>query len=222
MRSSLCLLLVAGCLSAQQGAILFEGARLITGDGSAPIENSAFLIENNKFTKVGKKGDVQLPAGAVRINLTGKTVMPSLIDTHTHLGWQIIKTGAIGVDTYSKENLIDHLQRLAYYGIAATRSMGIDKGEIPYQVRADPGPNAALFGATYGTTPELLQRTLDGGWSAHVNTAEFERAYRGVCYANSGKLGCPVRRGRERQQHTVPGGRSRCASFGPNSDFARD
>jgi len=145
MRSSLCLLLVAGCLSAQQGAILFEGARLITGDGSAPIENSAFLIENNKFTKVGKKGDVQLPAGAVRINLTGKTVMPSLIDTHTHLGWQIIKTGAIGVDTYSKENLIDHLQRLAYYGIAATRSMGIDKGEIPYQVRADPGPNAALF-----------------------------------------------------------------------------
>ena len=145
MRFSLCLFLVAGCLSAQQGAILFEGARLITGDGSAPIENSAFLIENNKFMKVGKKGEVQLPAGAVRINLTGKTVMPSLIDTHTHLGWQIIKTGAIGVDTYSRENLIDHLQRLAYYGIAATRSMGIDKGEIPYQVRADPGPNAALF-----------------------------------------------------------------------------
>jgi imidazolonepropionase-like amidohydrolase len=145
MRFSLCLFLVAGCLSAQQGAILFEGARLITGDGSAPVENSAFLIENNKFTKVGKKGEVQLPAGAVRINLTGKTVMPSLIDTHTHLGWQVIKTGAIGVDTYTRENLIDHLQRLAYYGIAATRSMGIDKGEIPYQVRADPGPNSALF-----------------------------------------------------------------------------
>ncbi|MGA2712408.1 MAG: amidohydrolase family protein [Bryobacteraceae bacterium] len=148
MRFFLCLFLIAGCLSeasAQQGAILFEGARLITGDGSAPIENSAFLIENNKFTKIGKKGEVQLPAGAVRINLTGKTVMPALIDTHTHLGWQVIKTGAIGVDTYSKENLIDHLQRLAYYGIAATRSMGIDKGEIPYQVRANPGPNAALF-----------------------------------------------------------------------------
>ncbi len=145
MRFFLCLFLVAGCLSAQQGAILFEGARLITGDGSAPIENSAFLIENNKFTKVGKKGEVQLPAGAVRIDLTGKTVMPSLIDTHTHLGWQVIKTGAIGVDTYTRGNLIDHLQRLAYYGIAATRSMGIDKGEIPYQVRADPGPNSALF-----------------------------------------------------------------------------
>jgi imidazolonepropionase-like amidohydrolase len=145
MRFSLCLFLVAGCLSAQQSAILFEGARLITGDRSEPIENSAFLIDNNKFTKVGKKGEVQLPAGAVRVNLTGKTVMPSLIDTHTHLGWQVIKTGAIGVDTYTRENLIDHLQRLAYYGIAATRSMGIDKGDIPYQVRADPGPNSALF-----------------------------------------------------------------------------
>ncbi len=32
------------------GATVFEGARLITGDGSAPIENSAFLVENNRFT----------------------------------------------------------------------------------------------------------------------------------------------------------------------------
>ncbi len=131
--------------AAQQGAILFEGARLITGDGSAPIENSAFLIEGNKILKVGRKGELQLPAGAVRINLTGKTVMPALVDAHTHLGWEVIKTGRIGADTYTRENLIDHLQRCAYYGIAAVQSMGIDKGEIPYQVRADPPPNAALF-----------------------------------------------------------------------------
>jgi hypothetical protein len=35
-------------------AMLFEGARLITGDGSAPIENAAFLVENNRFTRVGR------------------------------------------------------------------------------------------------------------------------------------------------------------------------
>ena len=142
------LFIVAVSLSAaaaQQGAILFEGARLIVGDGSAPIENSAFLIEGNKILKVGRKGELQLPAGAGRINLTGKTVMPALVDAHTHLGWQIIKTNRIGADTYTRENLIDHLERCAYYGIAAVQSMGIDKGEIPYQVRADPPPNAALF-----------------------------------------------------------------------------
>jgi hypothetical protein len=37
-----------------QNAILFEGARLITGDGGAPIEDSAFLVENDRFTGVGK------------------------------------------------------------------------------------------------------------------------------------------------------------------------
>jgi len=148
MRLFRCLCVVAVSLSAataQQGTILFEGARLITGDGGAPIENSAFLIDGNKIVKVGRKGELQLPAGAARINLTGKTVMPALVDAHTHLGWQIIKTGRIGADTYTRENLIDHLQRCAYYGIAAVQSMGIDKGEIPYQVRADPPPNAALF-----------------------------------------------------------------------------
>jgi imidazolonepropionase-like amidohydrolase len=147
-----CLLLgLAACSSKTElsptsgGPVLFEGARLIAGDGGAPIEDSAFVIENNKFTMVGKKGQLQAPAGASRVDLTGKTVMPALIDTHTHLGWQIVKTGQMGADTYSRENLIDHLHRLAYYGVAATQSMGIDPGETPYQVRAEPVVDAALF-----------------------------------------------------------------------------
>jgi hypothetical protein len=47
-----------------------------------------------------------------------------------------------------------------------------------------PGENAQLFGAIYGSTAESLQRTLAGGWSAHLNYAEFERAYRAVAFAN--------------------------------------
>ncbi|HEY1758111.1 MAG TPA: amidohydrolase family protein [Bryobacteraceae bacterium] len=127
------------------GLVYFEGARLIVGDGGAPIEDSAFVIENNKFTAAGRKGEIQAPAGAARVDLSGKTVMPALIDTHTHLGWQIVKTGQMGADTYSKENLIDHLHRLAYFGVAATQSMGIDPGETAYEVRAQPIPDAALF-----------------------------------------------------------------------------
>jgi len=147
---SFCLFLsLVGCSTTKQeaasSATVFEGARLITGDGSAPVENSAFVIENAKITAVGRKEDIMPPAGAARVDLTGKTVMPALVDTHTHLGWAIIKTGRIDKDTYSKENLIDHLHRLAYYGVAATQSMGIDPGETPYEVRANPVPDAALF-----------------------------------------------------------------------------
>ena len=102
-------------------------------------------MENAKITAVGRKGDIAAPAGAARVDLTGKTVMPALVDTHTHLGWAIIKTGRIDADTYTKDNLIDHLHRLAYYGVAATQSMGIDPGDTPYEVRANPVPDAALF-----------------------------------------------------------------------------
>jgi imidazolonepropionase-like amidohydrolase len=129
---------------AQQTPVFFEGARLVNGDGSV-TEHSAFLITNGKFTSVGKKGAVKAPAGATRVDLAGKTVMPALVDTHVHLGWYIVKTNQIAADTYSRENLIDHLERVAYYGVAAVQSMGIDKGEIGYEIRANPPPNTALF-----------------------------------------------------------------------------
>jgi imidazolonepropionase-like amidohydrolase len=152
--SFLALLAAAACSSptpvAQQQpatikATLFEGARLITGDGSAPVEDSAFLIENDTITRVGKKGDIQRPAGAVRIDLTGKTVMPAIIDAHSHLGYTDVKHNTTAAANFTRENLVDHLRRYAYYGIAATLSMGVDRGELPYELRANPVPGGALF-----------------------------------------------------------------------------
>src|SRR5262249_9582808 len=66
------------------GATVFEGARLIVGDGSAPIADSAFLVENGRFTAVGRRGQLKAPAGAARVDLTGKTVMPAIVDAHKH------------------------------------------------------------------------------------------------------------------------------------------
>src|SRR4029079_543286 len=89
------------------GPGLFEGARLITGTTGAPIESSAFLVENGRFTKVGRKGDVQAPAGAARVDLTGKTVMPALIDIHNHLGWTNHKTNQATKTSFTRELVID-------------------------------------------------------------------------------------------------------------------
>jgi len=141
------LLLLTGCSSSPppptSSAVLFEGARLVSGDGA--VENAAFVVENGTFTKVGKKGEVVAPAGAARVDLTGKTVIPGLIDTHAHLGWALIESGVIGKDTYTKDNLIDHLKRDAYYGVAANRNLGIDPGDTPYEVRASPMDGVAIF-----------------------------------------------------------------------------
>jgi hypothetical protein len=141
------LLLLTACSSrppqAHSSAVLFEGARLASGDGT--VENSAFLVENGKFTKVGKKGEVEAPGGAAHVDLTGKTVMPALIDTHSHLGWLIVKTGQMDKESYSKENLIDNLKRDAYYGVGANRNLGIDPGEAVYEIRANPVPGVPLL-----------------------------------------------------------------------------
>ncbi len=128
----------------QPGATVFEGARLIVGDGTAPIENSAFVVQNGRFTAVGRRGQVQAPAGAARVDLSGKTVMPALINVHTHPGWSTFKI-ANPPEVYSRENMIEALQRYGYYGVAAIASMGIDKGEVAYELRANPIPGAALL-----------------------------------------------------------------------------
>jgi imidazolonepropionase-like amidohydrolase len=128
---------------------LFEGARLIVGDGRAPIENSAFLVAKDKIVTVGRKGEVQGAAGATRVDLTGKTVMPALIDIHNHLGWTNQKTNQATKTSFTRELVIDHLQRYAYYGVAATLSMGLDRWdvdpELPYRLRNEIIPNAARF-----------------------------------------------------------------------------
>src|SRR5216684_2485211 len=60
------------------GTVLFEGARLVIGDASAPIEGGAFVVRNGRITAVGRRGAVPTPAGAARVDLTGKTVMPAM------------------------------------------------------------------------------------------------------------------------------------------------
>src|SRR5262245_1885461 len=62
-------------------AILLEGARVVAGDGSPPIENAALLVEGNIISRIGRKGDIALPAGGTRIGLDGKTMMPAIIST---------------------------------------------------------------------------------------------------------------------------------------------
>ena len=126
-------------------AVLFEGARLIVGDGKAPIENSAFLVENSRFTRVGKTGEIPLPARGARVDLTGKTVTPALVDVHSHLGFLNQRDGSMSKANFNRENLLDHLNRYAYHGFAAAISMGTDMGDLPYQLREEVHPGAALF-----------------------------------------------------------------------------
>jgi len=111
---------------------VFQGARLLVGSGGAPIENAAFVVENGRFAQVGRADQVKAPAGAAKVDLAGKTVMPAIVDTHTHLAT-------------TREELVNQLQGKAYYGVGVAMSLGTDSGDVAFQVRNEIIPGAARF-----------------------------------------------------------------------------
>ena len=67
--ASICCALVVATVSAQrQGPVLFEGVRLIIGDGSAPIERGAFVVQNGEITAIGRMGEVKPPSSVTRVD----------------------------------------------------------------------------------------------------------------------------------------------------------
>jgi imidazolonepropionase-like amidohydrolase len=128
-------------------ATVFLGARLITGDEAPPIEDSAFVVQDGTFTSVGRGDEVRVPQGAARVDLTGKTVMPGIVEAHAHLGYW--KALTLSAENFTREQLLSDLQRLAYHGVVAVLSMGADRREIAWplrdELRTSPRPDAAMY-----------------------------------------------------------------------------
>ena len=108
----------------------FEGARIITGDGRV-IENGTLVVNGNRIAQAGPAATVQVPAGATRINLSGKTVRPALIDTHIHI-------------SQTRNEIIKDLKQRAYFGVSAVQSMGTNKFDV-LPIRGETIPGAARF-----------------------------------------------------------------------------
>ena len=120
-----------------QGATVFENARIIVGDGSAAIQNGSLVVEGTRITQVGP--NVRVPAGATRVNLAGKTVMPAIIDTHVHM-------------SPTRDALRRDLMRRAYFGVGAAMTLGSDPYDVlPMRREVIPGA-ARYFSAGRGIT----------------------------------------------------------------------
>jgi imidazolonepropionase-like amidohydrolase len=133
-----------------ESATAYERARVIVGDGRV-IENATLVVQGAKLAQVGRTAGVRVPAGAKRVDLTGKTVMPMIVDTHVHLS-----------DT--RDALIRDLRMRAYYGVSAALSMGTD-GYGLLDMRSEVIPGAARFrSAGRGITMPEPGRTTVPYW----------------------------------------------------------
>jgi imidazolonepropionase-like amidohydrolase len=68
------------------GMVAFTGARIVTmaDKSGAIIDNGVVLVENDRIKAVGRVGELTIPAGAKTIDVTGKTIIPGLVDAHAH------------------------------------------------------------------------------------------------------------------------------------------
>ncbi|SDH37811.1 amidohydrolase family protein [Winogradskyella thalassocola] len=92
------------------GRIAFKGARLITMEGDEIIENGTIVINNNTIESIGNTSDISIPSDAKVYDVSGKTIMPGMVDAHAHIGgfryglttqkhWQFYANLAYGVTT---------------------------------------------------------------------------------------------------------------------------
>ena len=147
----LAVLSLAGCATAPSGPLIaYEGARLIVGDGRV-LENATLLVNGDKVAVAAASSDVRVPTNAKRVSLTGKTVMPMIIDTHVHLG-------------NTREALLRDLRMRAYYGVSTALSLGTDSYDV-LDLRGHAMPGTARFlSAGRGITMPEPGRTTAPYW----------------------------------------------------------
>ena len=179
LRNSAVILAFAAALSAQEtprlptrgAVVLYENARLIPGDGQPAIERAAMLVRDGRIARIGRAGDVELPQGAARVDLSGKTVIPTFINAHTHVGFQ--RGATYSRQNYGRDAILEDLNRALYFGITAVVSQGIDPGDTALRIRAEQAAGT-LGGA------RLFVAGLGIGFP---NAGPGADAYRGIAYS---------------------------------------
>ena len=130
---------------------VFNNVRIIIGDGTV-IERGSVLIRGGTILAVGPMSGSNVSDGVVSHDLSGKTLIPALVNTHAHLGWEAY--GDWGSTLFTEGNLTDHLYRHAYYGVGTIISTGSDKEDVAARIKLEQ-LRGNIGGARYHQSPGM-------------------------------------------------------------------
>ena len=146
------------------GAIwALTNARIIDGTGRPAIERGTLVVTNGRITAVGPAGSVQVPAGAQRVDASGKTIVPGFINAHAHLNVERGATRPV------RDDLVRRLKMYANYGVTSAVSLGSTQADEAeglklMQEQEHPGlDRARLYTAglnAVGKTPEEARASV--------------------------------------------------------------
>lgn len=131
------------------GAVALTGARVINGTGAPPLENATIVIANGRIEAVGTK--VKIPAGATRVDMSGKTIMPGIINAHGHLSFKFDES------LPAREKLIRQLRVYSDYGVTTVVVLGTGQGDLDEAVklREEQGHGTLDRARVYAAGPSL-------------------------------------------------------------------
>ena len=107
------------------GLQAFVGGRLIDGTGAAAIENGVLVVRDGRIEAVGTSDSVTVPADAEQIDVSGRTLMPGMVNAHGHVN------NIEGLDQvdYTEAQVERQLGLYARYGVTTVFSLGGDGPE---------------------------------------------------------------------------------------------
>ena len=164
------------------------GGKLIDGTGMAPMEGAVVVIEGDRISTVGAADATTIPAGAEVIDVTGKTVMPGLINCHAHLCLDGGPDPATALKQRSfTENVLHaakHAEAALRAGITTVRDLGgwegVDLGlKKAINDGVIPGPRMLVSGNVIcmtGGTAHFIGREVDGPDEVRKGTREQLKA----------------------------------------------
>jgi cytosine/adenosine deaminase-related metal-dependent hydrolase len=130
-------LAVAGSAAAQPRVdLVLLGGNVITVDGRNTVAE-AIAIGGGTIVAVGRSAEIRALAGAGAqiIELAGKSVMPTLVSTHVHPGFQRGTTYVAA--NFTRETVLTDLNRALYFGVSVAQSQGIERGDVLHRIRAE-------------------------------------------------------------------------------------
>jgi imidazolonepropionase-like amidohydrolase len=114
-------------------ATLFVGGRLISGTGSPATDDTGIIVRDGLIEAVGPAADFAVEPSIPRVDLTGKVIMPTIVNPHGHVGY--LAGSSMDAANFSRQNVLDHLRRFVYYGVSVIQSLGTDRDGVEIAIR---------------------------------------------------------------------------------------
>ncbi len=156
--------------------VALVNARIIDGTGRAPIDKGTIVLVNGRIDAVGPSASVKIPAGAQRIDESGKTIVPGFINAHAHLN--VERNATLPV----RDDLVRRLKTYAMYGITSTVSLGSTMADemtgfdLMHEQDHPALDRARLYTAglnAIGKTPEEARASVDRLAGLHAQVIKF-------------------------------------------------